>query len=314
MKNIYIVDSNLDYEKINSFINNSKYSNYMQCPNWAKYRKNKNYFEIVVIESDKIIAYGVAYPLFKYNKRNLYFPRGPILNYDDEKVISLFKIQMKKYFYKNNYDALLIDPAITKELKGFQSKNSNDYFNQQYSSQEAIVDLTKVDSSKDIWESFESKARAYIKIAIKNKIDVTISNTSFNLDRFTFLYNINARLRKFPTKTKEEFEQFLEANQTICAYIQKGEQILNMAIFIKHMDTLYYIFGANDKENDFFHGSYMLHYEMIKYAKTIGAKSYNFGGVFCKIEDKQSKEYGLLRFKKMFTREFKNYIGEIAFE
>ena len=305
--------SNLDYKDINDFILKSKYSNYMQCPNWANYRKNKGYFEIAIYDSEKLIIYGVAYTLFKYGKKYLYFPRGPILDYTDENLIRIFVLEIKKYIINNDYDSVLIDPAITTNITGFKIKNSNIYSDQQYSSQNAIVRLEKY-NDKELLNLFESKARCYIRKALASNIKIVISKDVFDLNYFLKLYNENAKVRNFPHKTLNELLNFININNVLFVYTKLNNKILNMSICIRHNDCLYYVFGANNKEKDLYHGSYLLHYKTMLYAINENIKCYDLGGVFCKIEDCNNKEFGLLRFKKMFCKTFTNYIGELEIE
>ena len=149
---------------------------------------------------------------------------------------------------------------------------------------------------------------------MKYNIQYSISKDPFDLDMFLNLYNKNAFKRNFPTRTKNDLAKFINSNN--CLFIQtiKDDIPINMSICILHNNTMYYVLGANNKELDVFHGSYFLHYQSMLYAIRHGFIYYNLGGVYCKNEDKDSPEYGLLRFKKMFAKNFMKFIGEIELE
>ncbi len=103
-------------KEYNDFALLKKQDHFLHSPSWGKTREKINWkYEILALKDEnKILA--VAIVMYKktpaFNKYYAYIPRGMIIDYNDEKLLSLFTKEIKKYLSKKNVFCLTIDPDI----------------------------------------------------------------------------------------------------------------------------------------------------------------------------------------------------------
>ena len=81
-------------------------------------------------------------------------------------------------------------------------------------------------------------------------------------------------------------------------------------IDIIYGNKIWYLYGASSNEHRNLMPNYLLQWEMIKYAIENKKDIYDFRGV-SGVVDETHPQYGLYRFKKGFSAEFTEFIGEI---
>ncbi|UBH08724.1 aminoacyltransferase [Macrococcus armenti] len=121
---------------------------------------------------------------------------------------------------------------------------------------------------------------------------------------FRKLRNKVEQLEKAVDKDKKKIKE-------IEALRQSDGKILHLAsaLYIHNEHELYYLSsGSNPKYNQFM-GPYNMMFEMIKYAKNLNLKTYNFYGV-TGVFTEDAEDYGVLKFKKGFNAHVEEYIGD----
>lgn len=106
------------------------------------------------------------------------------------------------------------------------------------------------------------------------------------------------------------------SNQLVEIEIVKQEHpegvILSGALLAQSGHKSYYLYGASsDKYREYLPNHHM-QFEMMKYARENGAKTYDFGGVSVSPE-KDSSHFGLWQFKKVWGTEVSEKIGEFDY-
>ncbi|TDM04623.1 aminoacyltransferase [Macrococcus carouselicus] len=124
----------------------------------------------------------------------------------------------------------------------------------------------------------------------------------------------NPDYRKLKNKTQELEKAVSSVQKKIDDAKQLKEtdgEILELAsaLYIHNEHELYYLSsGSNPKYNQFM-GPYNMMWEMIKYAKSLNLKTYNFYGV-SGVFTEDAEDYGVLKFKKGFNAVVEEYVGD----
>ena len=101
-----------EYEK---YWNQSKYKTFLSSPKIGKLRKLEgwDYKFVGVKEEKKLLAAAlIVFRKTHFNKKEYYMPRGPLLDFNDIKLVEFFFYNLKDYIKKNNGYKLRIDPYI----------------------------------------------------------------------------------------------------------------------------------------------------------------------------------------------------------
>lgn len=88
--------------------------------------------------------------------------------------------------------------------------------------------------------------------------------------------------------------------------------VLSGALFALSGHKAYYLYGASSNDYRDFLPNHNMQFEMMKYAREHGAKTYDFGGVSVSPE-KESPHFGLWQFKKVWGTEVSEKVGEFDY-
>lgn len=314
MKILNLNDKNI-VNKINKFIEENPYHDCMQTLEWLKFKPAREKYGVYIEdENNNIILYSNIFIITDGDMRKLYTSRGPICDYSDISLLNKFIKGISSIF---TYDYLIMDPRIfeidlSKLIGNPKIINDKDYFKQQYSSQNAIVDISNLDS---LMSGFHQKTRYNIRKSIKSGVEFNITD-EIDLDLFMELYDDTALRHHFKPHDKDYFINLLNIlkDKIILCEVKCDDVVVCMGIYLKDKDKIYYLYGVSRRLFQDRMPSYMQHYGMMKYGNNEGYKYYDFGGVFCSGDDTENPDYGLYKFKLGFCRNFINYVGEIEFD
>lgn len=350
-------------KEVENFLLNHENGSFFESKEWMIF--NENYFKrksfFVSIKEDKeikLVGLILVNALsFKYNY--LYCPAGPVYNFEDNEIFLYFIKEMKKIAKKENAIFLRLEPRIKyshidrNNLKSFnilyktfiedyKFKISND---QKQPENTIQIDLEKY-SEEDLLKQMKEKGRYNIKIAQKNNIQIKRTNIDQkDIDVFYNLTRETTQRNGFFSNDKDYYEcllkTFRESNKnSIYLYSACIEnEIIASAIAVFLGNKVIYYYGASTSNEVYrkFTAPYLLQWEMIKDAKKMNYKYYDFLGVspiideidskfyifealrkheFNKKEDAEKflqnhKFYGITQFKKRFGGDFINYPGAI---
>lgn len=120
--------TNIQPKEHDAFVSSHTLCNLLQSSNWAKVKDNWDHILVGVKEDENLVASALV--LIKHLPLSftiLYIPRGPIFDYENEKLAAFFMSQLKHL--GNQYHALniIMDPAIHCNDFTFADKNENRY-------------------------------------------------------------------------------------------------------------------------------------------------------------------------------------------
>ncbi len=307
----------LEYEE---FLKNHPKGHFMQSPQWAKLKSNWKYEVVLERNENGEIAGSIAFlirrlPYTKYNI--LYSARGPVCDIHDSKMLEKLICDTKEIAKKHNACVVLVDPDVKSEEKeyvkvltdaGFNCKDGKNFEGTQ---PRFVFRLDVKDKSiDDLMAAFHSKTRYNIRVALKNGVEVKIKGKESAKTFYEIMLETGMR-DNFVTRPLSYFENMLDCmgeNARLYMAYYEGKPIAG-TLAIKYGKKVWYLYGASSNAYRNVMPNYLLQLEMIRWAVDTGCDIYDFRGVSGDLTP-ENPLYGLYKFKKGFSGEFTEFIGE----
>ena len=312
-----------EYEE---FVEKCPKGHFAQTGMWAKLKDNwKN--EIVVSRDNEGNINGVMsvlirkVPIFKCSL--MYSPRGPVCDVHDKEVLKNLLDGAKELAKKYNAYVLKLDPDvkvddtefcdIVKSL-GFKIKSAGKNFE---GIQPKFVFRLDVENKTEdeIFAAFHNKTRYNIRVALKNEVTTSIGGRD-DLKRFHEIMVETGARDEFVIRPLEYFEKMYDQmapTDNLRLYLAHYDgKIISGTIAIKYGDKVWYLYGASSNSYRNVMPNYLLQWEMIKWAIESKCRVYDFRGVSGDLSE-DNPLYGLYRFKKGFSGEFTEFVGDIDY-
>lgn len=256
--------------------------------------------------------------------KTFYAPGGPLIDYQDKKLLTFFIENLKKELKKEKGYLLHIDPyyeLIERDRDGQIVKNG-------FNNQKALENLHNLGfkslkiseqpkylfaldinnrTPDELLMSFKNNTRNLIRRTKKDGVVVRELEKS-ELSRLKKITEKTSKRREFQDKPLSYYEQmydlFAPENQVkfLLAETKKDSKTLDLstAMFMLYGDEVIYLFsGSDEKYMHEYNAQYAIQWHMIKYAAKHNFKRYNFYGIQG-LPDPSKKDYGIYRFKKGF--------------
>lgn len=315
---------NLD--ALDKFIKSNKKGSFMQSKMWADIKSNwKN--EIVVSYDENSNINGTMSILIRkvpfIGKTLMYSPRGPVCDIHNEKVMYTLFDSAKELAKKYKAYVLKIDPDVISADEEFKAIVKKYGFRVQKPTknfegiQPRFVFRLNVENKTEdeIFAAFHNKTRYNIRVAVKKGVTVSVGNRN-DLKRFHEIMQETGTRDDFVIRNLEYFEKMYDImapTDNLRLYLAHFEdKIVAGTIAIKYGDKVWYLYGASSNSYRNVMPNYLLQWEMIKWAIEAKCRIYDFRGVSGDI-DENNPLYGLYRFKKGFSGDFTEFVGDIDY-
>ncbi len=309
-----------EYEQ---FLQSSEKGHFCQTPQWAKVKDMwKNEVVLSLDESGKIK--GAMSLLIRkipvFNSTIMYSPRGPVCDIYDKETLDELVCGAKELAKKHKSYVLKIDPDVpvsdnkfsdimfslgfkTIKSKNFEGIQPNFVFRKDI----------KGMSEQEVFDSFHSKHRYNVRLAIKKGCTVKIGARE-DLKIFVDIMMETGVRDGFVPRSLEYFEKMYdELGDMLRLYLVYYEgKVISGAISIIHSKKVWYLYGASSNAYRNVMPNYLMQWEMIKWAIEEGCDMYDFRGVSGDI-DESNPMYGLYRFKKGFNGDLVEFIGTLDY-
>ncbi len=311
-------------EKYEQFVSTHPHGGFTQSLKWHEAKKGWGWEAFMATDDTTGEVRGAQLVLIKtlpFGFSFLYSPRGPVCDWEDEAVmdelLGAVKALAKKYkAYRYTMDPELPEEntAVTDRLlkKGFSlfkgGESGLEAIQARFNYQLPIADK----DCDELLMSFHSKTRYNIRVAIKHEVEVRVCGEEA-LEDFARLMAKTGERDGFVTRPKEYFKTFLDAlgeNARLYMCYYRGQPVSG-AISVFYAGKACYVYGASDNEHRNVMPNYLMQWEMIRYAKSLGCTLYDFQGVSGNLRE-DDPEYGLYRFKKGFNGFLAVYAGEFS--
>lgn len=288
------------------FLSKHPESNFLQSWYWGQFHEALNHKiqRNGFYQSDKLI--GVMLSVVENAKRGRYLtiPGGPIIDWKDKNLLSLFVEEIKKIAKAQGCVFIRVRPQLE---SGAFSKNlfkELGFINAPMHLHAELTSQLNIDPPEETLLANMRKATRYeIKKAISQGIKVETQTGAKTIRIFYDLQLLTAKRQKFVPFSynflSEQFKIFLENNQAILYSAKLGNKLLAQAFIIFYGNEAAYHYGASTEEGRKYPGAYLIQWAAIKEAKKRGMKRYNFWGVSPE-GDKDHRFSGLSLFKRGF--------------
>ena len=307
----------LDKSQLDEFTSSQEHSQFLQSSSWGEFQKSAGHFvwRFGVYNDDKLVGtaqiFGHQLPL---KKSYLYCPRGPVVDnqLSDEQKETALKLILSKardltiqtskteeifFRFEPICQSLILNhQSLITKTKSIQPTNT------------LILDLTP--TNEQLLANMHQKTRYNIRLAEKHGVTIK-EETDF--DNVWPLFEKTAKRDKFNLHSKKYYEKMLKMVPQIKLMVAKHQNKIVAANLVGHYgDTVTYIHGASNYEHRKLMAPYLLQWEVIKKAKELNFKFYDFHGI-APTDDKNHPWLGITRFKKGFGGQTVNYPGTFDF-
>jgi len=311
-------------QEFNSFIAQHSKGHILQSFEWGEVKALTGWkpIRLIIEDGDNIVA---AVSLLKrqlpvINKSIFYAPRGPVVDFQDEKVFKALLKETASIAKKHNAILLKVDPDIAapnneveKILKSNSFKPAGNAEGFEGIQPKYVFRLDIKPTLEELFSNLHGKTRYNIRLAKKRGVEVKEECNKKDLQDFYQILKVTAERDKFLIRSFEYFEkiwqQLVENGlaKLFMAYYE-GKPIAGTLAFVMGPNA-WYIYGASSNKYRNVMPNYLLQWTMIEWAKDQGCSMYDFRGVPGNLTE-DNPLYGLFRFKKGFNGDYTQFIGE----
>lgn len=276
---------------------------FLQTQDWLNFQKHigRKTWRFVYPEhsqgNDVHIAANIIQHDLPFGKNYLYVPHGPEIFLGEirsglkNEVDNFFKY-LKNLGKENKSIFVKIEPladVVTEIIYRKILKHSKKTIQPKRT---VLVDLNLPEAG--LLEQMHHKTRYNIRLAEKKGLKLEESK---NIKEFWKLLKKTAKNDNFSTHNYEYYEKLIEfftddkELKTKMVFEMSEGKALAGAILLIFGDTVHYLHGAMDRDYKNWMAPYLMHWEIMKWAKTNGYHSYDFWGIDAR------KWPGVTRFK-----------------
>jgi len=293
----------------NQLVGEKHPNQFLQSWEWGEFQKalGREVRRFKIDKDDFLVSLGqiVRYDLplgFTY----LYLPRGPLAtgaaqNHAEE-FLRIFQREVGGFFASPIFVRAESADFDFSRAPGFRRTRDVQ------PSRTLILNLEK--DEDELLQAMHQKTRYNMRLAVKHEVGIRKMEEN-EFEKFWNLIQVTTARDKFRAHPKSYYEKMIQAlGRDMCQVWfaeYKGEVIAaNLMIFWG--DTVTYVHGASSSDHRNVMAPHLLHWEIIKRAKELGYKFYDFWGVAPKDEPAHPWA-GISRFKRGFGGEEVSYAG-----
>lgn len=315
--------------RFNDFIAGFPTGDAMQSFEWGEVKSRSGGWSSVRIvgenDSGKIIASALMLirRIPKTGKSIAYIPRGPVMDTADSETVKEFALGLRKSAEVRGAILIKIDPPVPVEdklsaknieLAGFRLLDDSTGFGG--TQPRCVMQLNIEPDLDEVFANFKPKWRYNIRLAEKKGVTIKTDCTKDDLPVFYDLLKVTAKRDRFLVRGYSYYEtmyDMLVPTGHAKLFLSMHENTpLGGALAFVIGDRAWYVYGASSNEHRNLMPNHLMQWEMIKWAKSLGCRIYDFRGVSPRIGAAEEDDHlqGLNRFKEGFSAYYVEYIGE----
>ncbi len=315
--------------RFNSFVAQFPTGDAIQSWEWGEVKRESGGWIPVRLVGEKdsgeivVSALMLFRKIPKTGKSIAYVPRGPVLDTKNNELVKHFTEGMVCAASKRGAILIKIDPPVSieedteaanVEAAGFRPILDPTGFGG--TQPKCIMQLDLDGDIDEIFARFKPKWRYNIRLAERKGVTVRTECSKEDLKLFYDVLKVTAERDRFLVRSYSYFDTIWEEmvpNGLAKLFLTSFEgRVLSGALAFAIGNRAWYVYGASSNEHRNLMPNHLMQWEMIKWAKSIGCKWYDFRGVSPRrdatVEDDRLQ--GLNRFKEGFSARYVEYIGE----
>lgn len=268
------------------FILSNNEADFLQSWSWGEFHKalDKQIFRSGFFENNKLI--GVMLSVIEPARRGRYLtvPGGPIIDWENKKLINVFLEEIKRISKENGCVFVRVRPQLKSDefskniFKNLGFVKAPMHLHAELTSQ---LDIAK--SEEELMIQMRKATRYEIRKGTKEGIEISASKDEKEIKKFYNLQIETAKRQRFVPFSYEflyeQFKIFAESENALLYKAEFGNKLLAQAFIIFYNKEAVYHYGASTDEGRRHPGAYLIQWEAIKEAKKRGMTRYNFWGV-----------------------------------
>jgi lipid II:glycine glycyltransferase (peptidoglycan interpeptide bridge formation enzyme) len=326
MVNARVIDSG-ERERWNAFVTRHPKGHFLQLWEWGQVKAATGWEPLpVVLEKDGVITAAMLIlkrklPLPLVDKCIFYSPRGPVVDIHDETLCRQLADGVAGVAREHGAVFLKIDPDVEaaddvfrrvllqlgfrKNVTGLDFEGVQPGF---------VFRLDIRPSAEELLEAMHGKTRYNIRLAQRKGVTVRRSEDKADLPVFYDILRETAERDRFLIRGARYFSVIWDQMVTgghaavFIAQTETGQPVAGTLAMILG-NKAWYLYGASSNQHRSLMPNYLIQWEMILWAKEQGCTLYDFRGVSGDLRE-DNPLYGLYRFKKGFSGELTEFIGD----
>ncbi|MHB8926982.1 MAG: lipid II:glycine glycyltransferase FemX [Bacillota bacterium] len=311
------------HDNYNRFIAASPKGHILQSYEWGEIKAKTGWTPIRLLAEDHTGPRAAALILRRdvpFLRRTIFYsPRGPVLDYTDTEAFDFLIDQVRRLAPENRAIMWKIDPDVPGDRRDVGAYLTGRGFvrNERGADFEGVqprfVFRLQLDKPiDDIFASFGNKTRYNIRLAGRKGVRVRVG-VKDDLPRFYEVLLETATRDRFLVRSYEYFvdlwDHLVEHGLARLFVAELDGRMIAATLAFILGDKAWYIYGASSNQDRETMPNYALQWAMIRWAKESGCTMYDFRGVSGDLNP-DNPLYGLYRFKKGFSGQFTEFIGE----
>jgi len=300
--------SEISDKEWDTFVASHKDGSFLQTTLWGKLKSLFGWeTQKLCLLEDKKINGGclIFYRNLPFNVRLAYVPYGPLIDWNDKELSKEILLEIKKFSYKNGASVLIIEPNTLEsdEIVIFLQNNGfyRSFLKNIQPQKTLILDISK--SQEEILSGMEKRARYGIRVAIKRGVEVR-SGSERDIQIFYNLLKITSERNKFKIHPQnyyfQAFKIFSQSGYANLLIAEFKKEPIAAAVIFAIPPKAWYIYGASSGSHKEKNPNYLLQWEAIKWAKSIGCTEYDLWGTLDEEKFSNSSLSGVYLFKRAF--------------
>ena len=226
----YTFSTNINREEYDTFVKQHPYCNLLQSYAWASIKQNwDSLYTGVYDENNKLVATGlVLIKKLPLSFTMFYLPRGPIMDYKNENLMTFYFAELKKVAKKYHCLFIKFDPAI--HINDYKTADYNQNY---YEDTQLYLDIFKKIGAKhhgftmniadtvqprfqsnvykcdDVEETLPKHTKRLIKDANRRKVEIIHGGVEL-VDEFSRLVEMTEERKQVALRNKEYFKLLMD--------------------------------------------------------------------------------------------------------
>lgn len=234
---------------------------------------------------------------------------------DEEQLAALKQIgkQHNALFVKlePNISEPVDTPSAHHSIADFLLKNDCKAGRPLFTKHTYILDLTKKED--DLFANLDSKTRYNVNLAYKKGVRIYEDSSKQGMEQYISILEATTKRQGFYAHSPDYFRKMWDAigdsGMIKIFHAVYEEKVLVTWVMFQFNNVLYYPYGASLREHRDVMASNLMMWEMIRYGKNNGCKSFDMWGSLGPDADKKHPWYGFHKFKRGYGGVLHQSIG-----
>ena len=302
-----IIETINDKEKWDKCITSHEEANFLQSFDFYEFHKKRGKTIVrraVLNEDGEIVAAYAGVVETAKRGKYLAIAGGPIMNWNDEKIVKMVFLDIKKAGDENGCVFVRVRPQLPlsddslKLMRELGLRRAPMYLSVEYA---GILDLRK--SEEEILAGASQGFRRKLRKAEKAGIEISAETSNTAIEEFCRLEKKHAERQKYVAFSesflRKQFEAFREGNEVIIYTARYNGEVLAQNFMIFYGAEASYHYGVSSELGTKYSAAPLLHLEAMNEARKRGCIRYNLWGIVG-TEETSHRFYGVSEFKRSF--------------